>query len=228
MVDLVEDREGFAPGVARRTMVTGSVIGVADPAKRVGLEGPVAELPEQVQGVPVAGDGALGVAQAMAGVAEAVPGQRLSDAVVDLLEQDQRPLAGGQGPSLIADQGVGPPDRPAGGRRPAPTSPCHSPSACSNSAAASSSSPGHVARQRVARALREPVGPHPVEERPDRHHPVGLYQKGSQHAPLPEVTDVDDPTVDPHRYITQQAEPHPHESLQRSGTFPEGCSENPD
>ncbi len=84
---MVEDGQGLLPGVAGRRMVADRLVGVAEVGEDGCFDVPVAEVPGQVEGVLVAGDGLDVVAQVVVGVAEAVPGGALPLAVVELLEQ---------------------------------------------------------------------------------------------------------------------------------------------
>src|SRR5262249_34877123 len=86
-VELVEDGQGLLPSVLGGLGVAGVLMGVAEAGESGRFFVTVAEVPEQVKGVLVAGDGLDVVAEVVVGVAEAVPRVRLPVAVVELLEQ---------------------------------------------------------------------------------------------------------------------------------------------
>jgi hypothetical protein len=90
------------------------VVGVAEVGEGGGFFVAVAEVPHQVEGVLVAGDGLGVVAEVVVGVAEAVPGGGLPVAVVEVLVQGEGLLAVGEGLLVVAEQGVVPADRVEG------------------------------------------------------------------------------------------------------------------
>jgi hypothetical protein len=59
------------PGLAGRAGIAGGVVAGAQLGEGAGFAVAVAELPEQVEGLPVAGDGLGVVTEVMVGVAEA-------------------------------------------------------------------------------------------------------------------------------------------------------------
>src|SRR2546421_4903531 len=74
VVHFVEDGQGLLPGVAGGLRVAGGVVGVAEVGEGVGLVVAVAGVPDQSEGVLVAGDGLGVLAEVVVGVAQAVPG----------------------------------------------------------------------------------------------------------------------------------------------------------
>lgn len=103
VVELVEDGKGVLPGVAGRPGIAGGVVDVAEVGKDSRFVVAVAEVPVQVEGVLVAGDGLVVAAEVVMGVAEAVPCVGLPGAVVELLEQGQGLLAVGEGLRVVAE-----------------------------------------------------------------------------------------------------------------------------
>ena len=75
---------------------------------------PVSEVAEQVQGVPLAGDGLIVMAEVMVGVAQAVPGGGLALPVAEFAQQDEGVLAVEERPRVVAEQGMVPADRVQG------------------------------------------------------------------------------------------------------------------
>jgi len=76
--------------------------------------------------------------------------------------------------------------------------------------------PGQVAGQRRAGPLRQPLGPHALDELVGRHHPVRVDQQRGQHAPLPGVAEVDGATVDTGLDAAEQPELDRHSALLRT------------
>jgi hypothetical protein len=89
MAEVVEDRQRVTPGLTSRVGGSGSEVRVTDVGEGAGLEEAVAEVVEDIEGVPVAGEGAAVVAELVVGVAHAVPCDCLAGAVSDLLVQGQ-------------------------------------------------------------------------------------------------------------------------------------------
>ena len=81
MVEVVEDGQGLLPGLAGGPGVAAGVVGVAEVGEGVSFVVAVAEVPDQSEGVLVAGDGLGVVPEVVVGVAEAVPRRGLSAAV---------------------------------------------------------------------------------------------------------------------------------------------------
>ena len=70
-VELTEDDAGLPPGLHGRVGVAGGAVRLAELGEDAGLAVAVAELPEQVEGLPVAVDGLGSVAEVLVGVAKA-------------------------------------------------------------------------------------------------------------------------------------------------------------
>src|SRR5512140_599115 len=71
---LVQRAQCLGPRPAGRSRVARAVVDIAETIERARLVVPVGELPAQVEGPFVAGDGALVIAELVMGIAEAVPG----------------------------------------------------------------------------------------------------------------------------------------------------------
>jgi hypothetical protein len=70
--------------------------------------------------------------------------------------------------------------------------------------------PGQVAVERFPGALRNPVGPHPVDELVNRHAPLRVRQERDQYASLSGMAEIDDVVVDLDLHITEEPEINTH------------------
>jgi hypothetical protein len=102
VTEAVEQGEPLSPCDAGRLEIARGAMGVAEMGEGDGFLAPVAELPEQVECVLVAGDGLGVVAKVLVGEAEAVPRQGLPWAVAELLVPAQGFLAEGEGALVVA------------------------------------------------------------------------------------------------------------------------------
>jgi hypothetical protein len=107
VVEVDQDGQCKLPGVAGGVEVAGDVVGLAEVGEKGGLVVAVV-LPGQVDGVLVAGDGLVVLAEVVVGVADAVPGNGLPVAVAEFLVQGEGLLAGGEGLPVIAELSVEP------------------------------------------------------------------------------------------------------------------------
>lgn len=96
------------PGVAGRQGVSGGLLGVAKVVENSGLVVAVADFSEQGEGLLVATDGILVVAEVVVRVAEVVERVCLAAPVTILPEIGECLLAGIQGMLILAEQGVSP------------------------------------------------------------------------------------------------------------------------
>ena len=81
VVQLVEDRQCLLPCDAGGVAVAGGLMGVAEPGERVTFVVAFTEFADQRDGVLVAGDGLVVVAEVVVGVAEAVQSAGLAQRV---------------------------------------------------------------------------------------------------------------------------------------------------
>ena len=70
-VELTEDGLGLLPGFAGRVGVAGAAVNLAEVGEDAGFRVAVAELPEQLEGLSVAGDGLGLVTEVLVGLGKA-------------------------------------------------------------------------------------------------------------------------------------------------------------
>lgn len=120
VAEVVEDIHRALPGLAAGTGIAGGTVGVAEVGERDGFEIAVTESSVQLEGMLVAGDGLMVVAEVVVGVAEAIPCVGLTVAIAELLQQGEGLLAGREGLLVFAELCMTPADRVEGVGLPVP------------------------------------------------------------------------------------------------------------
>src|SRR3954469_736910 len=106
MVELIKDAQGVCPGPFGAFGVTCAELNVAEMIERVGFIEAVGEFPVEADGLLVARDGSLVLAELVMDVAEAVPGGGLPVVIARLPGGVQRLLAGRDGLLVVTEQGM--------------------------------------------------------------------------------------------------------------------------
>jgi hypothetical protein len=111
MAEVGKDDQCLVPGAAGGVPVSFRTLRVTEVGEDRGLVVAVAQILVQREGLLVAGDGPLVVAELVVGVTEAVPGGRLAIMIAELLQEGSAPAGNGRGPGDLPDLGVAPADR---------------------------------------------------------------------------------------------------------------------
>src|SRR5690349_5778700 len=96
-LQLLQDRQTVPPGLPGRVVVADRQVRLPQMGEDVRLAGSVAQLAAQLERMLVAGHRLAVIAEVVVGEAETVPGGRLTELVVELLQEVQRLLAPGDG-----------------------------------------------------------------------------------------------------------------------------------
>src|SRR5262245_53387878 len=110
MSEFVEDGGCFPPGRGRGFGIAGRVVAVAEVGQGGGLVVALADLAVQREGLPVAGDGLVVLAEAVVRRAERIQGRPQPDPVTGFLQQGPRLSAVRDRLLVLAEKAVAPAD----------------------------------------------------------------------------------------------------------------------